>query len=248
MSDEPSAPTILEELVHRAEAAGASDIHLQMDDQAAQVLFRLDGVMTSVTSLAPDVAERVFGRIKFLARMKTYQDSLPQDGRIDKADIHARHDIRVATYPTVTGEKVVMRLFNEAAAKSLREMEFPPEACRGVLERLMVMCPDHHAVSSVLALVLNERLLRRVCVACKGSGCEACTRTGYRGRVPVVEWICVNDALRERVRAGGPGVFQPSDSITQNARRWVETGVTTAAEVDRVLGTSLNPDEAQNGP
>jgi len=42
-----------------------------------------------------EIAERVFGRIKFLARLKTYQESLPQDGRIDKADIRTINDIRV---------------------------------------------------------------------------------------------------------------------------------------------------------
>jgi len=108
---EASAPKIVEELVHQAERASASDIHLQMDHHGAAVSFRLDGLMTPASSLPPDLAERVFGRIKFLARLKTYQESMPQDGRIDKRDLQAACDIRVATYPTVTGEKIVLRLF-----------------------------------------------------------------------------------------------------------------------------------------
>src|SRR5947208_12620121 len=131
-----SAPAILEELVQRAERAGASDIHLQMAGPVAQVAFRLDGVMTPVSELPEDIAERVLGRIKFLARLKTYQDSLPQDGRIDKAEVSAQNDIRVATYPTVTGEKIVLRLFNQSVAKSLRELELSDEAC-AVLERFL---------------------------------------------------------------------------------------------------------------
>ena len=82
-----SAPRKLEELVHQAEQAGASDIHLQMVGAAAQVSFRLDGVMAPTTTLSEELAERVFGRIKFLAKLKTYQNSLPQDGRIGKADL-----------------------------------------------------------------------------------------------------------------------------------------------------------------
>src|SRR5258707_238391 len=102
------APAALEQLVHRAEQACASDLHLQMDGPRALVWFRLDGLLTPVEPLPEPLAERVFGRIKFLARLKTYQESLPQDGRIDRGDLSSRNDLRVATYPTVTGEKIVL--------------------------------------------------------------------------------------------------------------------------------------------
>ncbi len=133
---EPSAPRILEDLVHQAERAAASDIHLQMTGKSARVSLRLDGVMTPLSALPEEVAERVFGRVKFLAKLKTYQDSLPQDGRIDKTDVAAQHDIRVATYPTVTGEKIVLRLFSTAATLSLKQLGLPAEAC-GELERFL---------------------------------------------------------------------------------------------------------------
>ncbi len=120
-----SATQILEELVRRAEKAGASDIHLQIYDGGARVFFRLDGVITSIENLAPDIADRVFGRIKFLANLKTYQESLPQDGRIDKTALNLQADVRVATYPTVTGEKIVLRLFNATTVTTLAALEFP---------------------------------------------------------------------------------------------------------------------------
>src|SRR6266403_4661591 len=115
---ESSAPEAVERLVQQAERAEASDIHLQMREGSAAISFRLDGVMTPATDLPGDLAERVFGRIKFLARLKTYQESLPQDGRIDKAALNAASDIRVATYPTVTGEKIVLRLFHTATERT----------------------------------------------------------------------------------------------------------------------------------
>src|SRR5207249_4376929 len=87
-------------------------------------------------TLPGEIAERVFGRIKFLARLKTYQESLPQDGRIDKAELNARSDIRVATYPTVTGEKILLRLFNTATIRTLDELDFPKEA-RAELNRFL---------------------------------------------------------------------------------------------------------------
>ena len=134
--ERPSAPEVLERLVQQAECAEASDIHLQMRDGAAAVWFRLDGVMTPASELPAQIAEHVFGRIKFLARLKTYQESLPQDGRIDKGTLNARSDIRVATYPTVTGEKIVLRLFSAGGAKTLDELGFPAEA-RAELDRFL---------------------------------------------------------------------------------------------------------------
>jgi type II secretory ATPase GspE/PulE/Tfp pilus assembly ATPase PilB-like protein len=125
---EVSAPAVLETLVGDAETAGASDIHLQMIGRAVQVAFRLDGVMTPGATVPEEVAERLFGRIKFLSRLKTYRESLPQDGRIDHGDLGSRNDVRVSTYPTVTGEKIVLRLFQGSTVRSLPELGFPEAA------------------------------------------------------------------------------------------------------------------------
>lgn len=351
---EPSAPKILADLIRQAEIAGASDIHLQMMGKSAQVAFRLDGVITPVTQLADDVAERVVGRIKFLARLKTYQDSLPQDGRIERADIGTQNDIRVATYPTVTGEKIVLRLFASATAKSLAELGFADDvraelerflsrtsglllltgpagsgktttiyaclrrltelggrhiitvedpveqivagvmqtevseargltfskaarhllrqdpqvlvigeirddetaniavraaltghmvistlhagSCKGVFERLMVMCPDRFAVISVVELVLNQRLIRRLCPKCRGAGCETCLQTGYKGSVPLAEWVRVDQPLRARIRSQGVEAVKPEKSLDQSARELVERGLSNESDVRRVLG------------
>jgi general secretion pathway protein E len=354
MPAEPSAPEIVEKLVLQAEQAGASDVHLHMTHHGAQVAFRLDGVLAPVEPITGEIAERVFGRIKYLARLKTYQDSLPQDGRINKAEIGTRHDIRVATYPTVTGEKIVLRLFNESAARQLDALELPeavcaelttflsrpaglllltgpagsgktttiyaclrhladqggrhiitvedpveqvipgimqteineargltfskaarhllrqdPQvlvigeirdeetaniavraaltghmvistihagSCQGVWERLLVMCQDQYAVVSVTDLVLNQRLIRRVCPSCHGQRCAACLQTGYKGCLPLVEWVRMEEALRHRVRDHGISVIQPPVTLSEAARELVGRGVTTESEAKRVTG------------
>ena len=64
------APAILEQLVQQPERSGASDIHLQMRGKAAEIGFRLDGLIVPGPELPAEIAERVFGRIKFLARLK----------------------------------------------------------------------------------------------------------------------------------------------------------------------------------
>ncbi len=354
MSSPPDAPAVLRDLIHRAEAARASDLHLLRTVTGAEVAFRLDGWLTPVQTLPADLAERVFGRIKYLARLKTYQDSMPQDGRIEAAEGGAQHDIRVATYPTVTGEKIVLRLFQETAARRLGELGLPSEAvkelesilrqpqglllltgpagsgktttiyaclrllselggrhvitiedpveqvlpgimqteiaeargltyavaarhllrqdpqvlvvgeirddetaslvvraaltghlvistlhagsCRGVFERLLVMCPDHYAVASAVALVLNQRLIRRRCPACAGSGCDDCLKTGYRGRLPLVEWLPMNDARRRRLRDQGPAGVSPATGLADAAREVLRQGLSDQNELERCLG------------
>src|SRR5204862_291971 len=161
--------------------------------------------------LPTEVAERVFGRIKFLARLKTYQESLPQDGRIDRGELGTRSDVRVATYPTVTGEKIVLRLFQSSSAKMLRELALPADA------------------GAAVELVLNQRLARRLCRECAGQGCGACWQTGYRGRVPIAEFLRVTDAMRRQVAANELDGLAAKPSLLDNARALVETGLTNQA-------------------
>src|SRR5437762_6563354 len=73
-------------------------------------------------------------------------------------------------------------------------------SCKGVFERLQILCADHSAVASAVELVFNQRLIRRLCRDCKGAGCPGCLQTGYRGRIPLVEWLRVDEKLRATVR------------------------------------------------
>lgn len=130
------AAEALERLIRHAEECGASDVHLQMVGRRAEVAFRLDGVLTEVGELPDALAPRIFGRIKYLARLKTYQESLPQEGRIAREDLGSSSDIRVATYPTVVGEKIVLRLFRPGTIEKLGELGFPA-AARRALERFL---------------------------------------------------------------------------------------------------------------
>jgi len=351
---EANAPEILERLLERAEKANASDIHLQMEQSRARVLFRLDGVITPAGELEPEIAERVFGRLKFLAKLKTYQESLPQDGRIEKNALNTQNDIRIATYPTVTGEKIVLRLFNQTEARALADLGFTLEvlqqlqrflrqttglllltgpagsgktstiyaclselaqrggrhiitvedpveqiipgimqtevnetrgldfakaarhllrqdpevlvlgeirdeetatisvraaltghlvistlhagSCAGVFERLLAFCADASSIAASVQLVLNQRLLRRVCTECSGSGCIACMQTRYRGRVPVAEVLRITPDLRRKIIAKEWEHLEARPNLLECAARLVGQSITKRTEVDRVLG------------
>lgn len=127
MDSTGKAPQALEELISQAEAAGASDIHLAFEPDHLRIAFRLDGELAPIEKLPLDEGERLCGRIKYLARLKTYQESLPQDGRISREELHCDQDLRVSTYPTIHGEKIVLRLFNQSIVRPLSELGLPAE-------------------------------------------------------------------------------------------------------------------------
>ena len=88
---------------------------------------KLDGVLVSVGELPGEAAARILGRVKYLAKLKTYVESLPQDGRIAGGEVGLASDVRVSTYPAVTGEKLVLRLFYEADQLKFGQLGFPSE-------------------------------------------------------------------------------------------------------------------------
>jgi type II secretory ATPase GspE/PulE/Tfp pilus assembly ATPase PilB-like protein len=85
-------------------------------------------------------------------------------------------------------------------------------------------------------MVLNQRLVRRACPGCSGQGCPNCLNTGYRGRLPLVEWVRSNDRLRRCLAACELDRLAASPALADSARALVQSGLTNQAEVVRVLG------------
>jgi type II secretory ATPase GspE/PulE/Tfp pilus assembly ATPase PilB-like protein len=108
-------------------------------------------------------------------------------------------------------------------------------SCSAVVERLFSMCRDRFATASALELILNQRLLRRLCSSCGGARCDACFQTGYRERAPVVEWFRLDDKARARLRAEGAAVVKPQTTLQEASRALVASRVTDAAEFERVF-------------
>ena len=87
-----------------------------------------------------------------------------------------------------------------------------------------------------MALVLNQRLIRKVCSACDGGGCETCLHTGYNGRVPLVEWLRVDETMRNQIRRHELSLIAPKQALEAAARSLVNQGVTNEAEFKRIFG------------
>lgn len=109
---ERSAVSVLERIIARAASDGASDIHFERRQHDFHVRFRVDGTFRDIAVLPPVLAPAVVSRIKVLSGMDIAEHRLPQDGRFSATVGDQRLDLRSSTYPTVHGEKAVLRLLD----------------------------------------------------------------------------------------------------------------------------------------
>ena len=103
-------------VIFQAAEENASDVHFEPQEDALAVRFRVDGVLREVQRVPKKMAAGVTTRLKVLAKLDIAERRKPQDGRItlSTSAVGRTLDIRVATLPTVEGEKVVMRLLDKS--------------------------------------------------------------------------------------------------------------------------------------
>ncbi len=113
---DPAAPEYatlsIEAVLAAARTAGASDIHFQPTGNGLELKFRVDGVLAPVTMFPARVAGNVIARLKVLSGLLTYHTDRPQEGRIRLP--REEVEMRVCTFPTLGGERTVVRLFGAA--------------------------------------------------------------------------------------------------------------------------------------
>lgn len=93
--------------------AEATDVHFFKMDACFRVVFRLNGVFESYAELPPAAAEGIINKLKLLAEMDIAEHRLPQDGHILLSFHKKDYNLRLATLPLFTGEKVVLRVLPE---------------------------------------------------------------------------------------------------------------------------------------
>src|SRR4029079_5292962 len=129
ISDAPLV-RLLNSLIFQAAEDGASDMHFEPQADGIVVRFRIDGVMHEIQRIPKRMVAGVTPRLKVLSKLDIAERRKPQDGRIS---LNARTagrmlDIRVATLPTVDGEKVTMRLLDKSKmAPTLEELGLPED-------------------------------------------------------------------------------------------------------------------------
>ncbi|MFC4767990.1 GspE/PulE family protein [Effusibacillus consociatus] len=103
---------LVNQLIEQAVDKRASDIHFDSQQTGVVVRFRIDGILMNQLSLPKHLQPVVTARIKIMANLNIAERRLPQDGRIQMQVRGRPIDVRVATLPTIFGEKVVLRLLD----------------------------------------------------------------------------------------------------------------------------------------
>jgi type IV pilus assembly protein PilB len=90
----------------------ASDIHIEPGEHELRVRYRIDGVLHEMSSAPKSIQNGVISRLKIMSDIDIAERRKPQDGRMSVSHAGRKIDLRVATLPTVYGEKVVMRILD----------------------------------------------------------------------------------------------------------------------------------------
>ncbi len=105
----------------------ASDIHLEPTAQHLRIRLRVDGLLYDQPSIASSMMQQVISRLKVLAQMDIAEKRIPQDGKFTLSFEENSIDFRVSTFPSLFGEKMVVRILDRAAhAMSLDQLGFTP--------------------------------------------------------------------------------------------------------------------------
>ena len=165
VSDAPLV-RLVNSVIFQAAEDGASDVHVEPQEDCLVVRFRIDGVLQEVQRIPKRLASGVITRLKVLAKLDIAERRKPQDGRISLNAVAAGRmlDIRVATLPTVEGESVVMRLLDKSRrAPTLAELGLSDEMQASLRElarrptgALLVTGPTGSGKSTTLYAALSE--------------------------------------------------------------------------------------------
>ncbi|MGH9103243.1 MAG: GspE/PulE family protein [Acidimicrobiales bacterium] len=142
----------------------ASDVHVEPGERDVRVRYRIDGVLHEAMRLQRSVHSGVVSRLKIMADIDIAERRVPQDGRVSATIAGKPVDLRVATLPTVYGEKVVLRILDKSTALlQLVDLGFLPEALERFAESyrkpygtVLVTGPTGSGKSTTLYATLNQ--------------------------------------------------------------------------------------------
>lgn len=155
----------VDRLLELAVSAGASDVHLQPTKEGLEVRLRIDGALQTIGGFRSGAADPVV-RLKVLAGLLTYQTAVPQEGRLRDSDEGV--PMRVSTFPTIFGERAVVRVQHPSGglarlAQLGLEESLTAELCQLMDEQsgaILVAGPAGSGKTTLLYALLREVLER----------------------------------------------------------------------------------------
>lgn len=115
--EDSSVIRLVEAVLNRAIADRASDLHIEPMEGNTRVRERIDGVLRQTAEIPRELHEAVVARIKIMSNLDIAEKRAPQDGRIAYRIGGQDYDLRVSTYPSVHGEKVVLRILEKSTER-----------------------------------------------------------------------------------------------------------------------------------
>jgi type IV pilus assembly protein PilB len=150
-------------LISQAIADRASDIHIEPGEDDLRVRYRIDGVLHEVMRPPKHIQNGIISRLKVMADINIAERRIPQDGRVTTVINGRQVDLRVATLPTIHGEKMVMRVLDKSTALlRLADLGFLPDnmaryeqSYRKPYGTILVTGPTGSGKSTTLYATLN---------------------------------------------------------------------------------------------
>lgn len=163
LTDEAPVSKIVDVIIRHAIEARASDIHIEPSEEDLRVRYRIDGVLHSSLILPKSIHPAIVSRIKILSSLKIDEQRLPQDGRFHISLDGKSIDFRVSTFPTVVGEKVVLRILDKSTGAptleqlgiSGRRLEIMNEAITKPHGMFLITGPTGSGKSTTLYAILS---------------------------------------------------------------------------------------------
>ena len=158
--------SLVDRILIEALTLGASDIHVEPQENTLEIRFRLDGVLQKhFEDLPKSLTPAVTSRIKIMADLDIAERRLPQDGRIRRMFRGRKMDFRVSTLPSRSGEKICLRLLDSGATQLGLETLITDADARKTLRELgskpygmiLVTGPTGSGKSTTLYALLAER-------------------------------------------------------------------------------------------
>ena len=109
--------SLVDSIVTGAINAKASDIHLEPQEPEMRVRYRVDGILHDVMTIPRAIEGSALSRIKVLADMDITERRMPQDGHISFNLPNKSYDLRVSTFATIGGEKIVIRILDKSSVR-----------------------------------------------------------------------------------------------------------------------------------
>ncbi len=165
-AQEASVVKLVNEILMEAANEQASDIHVEPEENALRIRYRVDGLLQT-QNLPPEInrfQSAIISRIKIMARLNIAEKRLPQDGRIKMRVNNREIDVRVSIIPMIHGEGIVMRLLDKSRMVfNLKNIGFLDDTYNGfrrMIDRphgiVLVTGPTGSGTSTTLYSALNE--------------------------------------------------------------------------------------------